>query len=644
VAKARFIAAALALAMLPVACGDRPRESGRIPAGPTFNKHVAPILWEHCGSCHRPGQLAPFSLLTYADVRDRARDVARVTTEREMPPWLPESGSGEFKNERRLRSDQIAIIQQWVKNGAIEGDKSELPPAPSFPDGWQLGQPDLVVSLPQPYTLPPSETDVFRNFVMPIALVSTRYVRAVEFRPGNPRIVHHAVIGIDRSRASRRLDEEDPEPGYEGMFSETSQSPDGHFVSWTPGKVPYMEAAEMAWPLERGTDAVLQMHMLPSTRPVTVNPQIGFFFTDTPPSRVPFMLKLGVTTIDIRPGDQNYAVADRYALPVDVDALSIYPHAHYLATEMKAQATLPDGSTKSLLWIKQWDFSWQDVYQYRTPLFLPRGTTITMQYSYNNSESNPHNVNHPPKRVMYGPHSSDEMGDLWLQILPRNPADVSVLATDYARRQSAAGIAGAEHMVETAPRNAGHHNFLGAQYLRAGRVIEAIAQLRTALTLNPRYAEAYNNLGLALQSRGQLGEAIGAFKQAVQTKPGDDRVHLNLANALNATGRIEEAIQQFEETLRLNPDSADAHNNLGILLGSRRLLDDAIGHFEQAVAINPSYADAHNNLAIALGARGQYDEAIRHARRALEIRPDYADAQSNLDVLLKSKAAGRSPR
>ena len=634
----------IALAMFPVGCSRRPPESGQIPSAPTFNKHIAPILWEQCGSCHRPGQLAPFSLLTYVDVREHARDVARVTADREMPPWLPESGFGEFKNERRLRSDQVEVIQRWIKNGAVEGDSSDLPPTPPFPDRWQLGQPDLVVSLPQPYTLAPSDTDVFRNFVMPIAVASTRYVRAVEFRPGNPRIVHHAVIGIDRTRASRRLDEEDPEPGYEGMFSETSQSPDGHFVSWTPGKVPYMEAADMAWPLERGTDAVLQMHMLPTSAPVSVNPQIGFFFTDTPPSRVPFMLKLGVTTIDLRPGDQHYPIVDRYVLPVDVDALSVYPHAHYLATEMKASATLPDGSMKWLLWIKQWDFSWQDVYQYRAPVFLPRGTTITMQYSYNNSESNPHNVNHPPKRVVYGPHSSDEMGDLWLQVLPRNPADVNVLATDYARRQLEAGISGAEHMVETAPRNAGHRNFLGAQYLRAGRADEAIAQLRSALALNPRYAEAYNNLGIALQSRGQLGEAIRAFEKALQAKPDDDRVHLNLANALNATGRIDEAIQQFGDTLKLNPDSADAHNNLGILLGSRRLLDEAIGHFEQAVAINPNYADAHNNLAIALGARGQYDEGIRHARRALEIRPDYPDARSNLEVLLKSTGASGSQR
>jgi tetratricopeptide (TPR) repeat protein len=395
----------------------------------------------------------------------------------------------------------------------------------------------------------------------------------------------------------------------------------------------------MSWTLERGSDAVLQLHMLPSRVPATVAPQIAFYFTDKAPTRVPFMLKLGVTTIDIRPGDRKYAVADQYVLPVDVEALTIYPHAHYLATEMKPFATLPDGSTRGLVWIKSWDFSWQDIYQYRDPVSLPRGTTVTMQYSYDNSEDNPHNVNHPPRRVVYGPHSSDEMGDLWLQVLPRSPGDLKLLARDYARRQLESGIAAAEQMVRSEPGNAGHHNFLGAEYLRAGRMAEALDQLRAAVRLRPRYAEAYNNLGLALQSSGRLAEAIVAYGTALEARPGDDRVHLNLANALSAGGRVDEAIRQFRQTLSLNPDSADAHNNLGILLGTRHLLDEAVAHFEQAVEINPDYADAHNNLAIALGARGEYDEGIRHARRALEIRPDYADAQNNLAVLLKSRNA-----
>jgi Flp pilus assembly protein TadD len=606
------------------------------PQPVTFNKDVAPIVFEHCAGCHRPGQLAPFSLLTYAEVSRRLERIVDSVTQRHMPPWLPERGVGPFINERVLTEDQIETIRRWAEAGAVEGHPSDLPPAPVFATGWQLGQPDLVLELPQPYTLPAGSTDVFRNFVIPVPIASRRFVRGVEFRPGRANVIHHAVMGVDRTRTSRRLDAADAEPGYEGMFADTFENPGGFFVGWTPGKAAAFEGPDLAWPLDPGVDLILQLHLLPSRDAVAVSPQIGLFFSDAPPKRSPLLLKLGTTTIDIPAGEGRYEVTDRFVLPVDVEVLSVYPHAHYLGKEIEASATLADGSAKPLISIKNWDFMWQDVYRYRTPPLVPRGSTVSMRFTYDNSVANPRNPHQPPRRVVYGPRSSDEMGDLWLQVVTKTPEDAAALVREQARHRQQLALQSAEHMVQVSPRDAGSRNFLAAEYLRGGRVDEALGQLRAALELNPRHAEALNNLGLAEQAQGRTTDAIAAFRRALASRPGDDSMHLNLANALNAVGRVDEAIAEWRRTLAINPDAADAHNNLGMVLGSRRQIDEAIAHFERALAINPEYADAHNNLAIALGAKGRFDDAIAHAQRALDLRPDFAEAKSNLEVLQKA--------
>ena len=600
----------------------------------TFNKDVAPIVFQHCSPCHRPGHVAPFALLTYDDVKRRAAQIATVTADRRMPPWLPEPDYGLFQDERRLRDDQIAIIQQWVQDGTREGDAGELPAAPpARAEGWQLGRPDLIVEMPEPYTLQPHGSDVFRNFVIPLTLSSARYVRAVEFQPGNQHVVHHGVIGIDRTRSSRRFDQEDPEPGYGDRLSEGVQSPEGHFLGWTPGKTPVMEPADMAWRLDRGTDLVVQLHLLPGDHPEVIRASVGLFFTDGPPTRVPVLVKLGSKSIDIPAGEAAYTITDTYVLPADVDVLAVYPHAHYLAREMRGFATLPDGTTTGLIWIKDWDFNWQDEYRYADPVFLPKGTVVTMRYVYDNSEGNAQNPHRPPRRVGYGPHSSDEMGDLLFQVVPRNSADARVLAKDHIERELRANIAGAELRVTVAPQDAGALNWLAASYLQAGRIQEAMPHLEEAIRLRPRYGEAYYNLGSALQVQGGLVEAIRHFREAARLRPEDDRVHLKLANALNASGAVDEAIQHYRRTLAINPESAEAHNNLGVALGSQQKLEEAILHFQQALVIRPDYAEVHNNLGIMLRAQGNVAEAIDHFQRALELRPDDASARENLRSL-----------
>ena len=276
------------------------------------------------------------------------------------------------------------------------------------------------------------------------------------------------------------------------------------------------------------------------------------------------------------------------------------------------------------------------MYQYARPLELPRGTTITMQYTYDNSVDNPRNPHHPPVRVTWGPRSMDEMGDLWIQMLPRHSADLTILERDYVQRDLRANIAAAEQLVRIAP-DAEKQNLLAVRYLQAGRFDEARTHLEEALRLRPDYAEARTNLGSVLQAQGRLNEAIDAFRQALRNKPKDGQVHFNLGNALTAAGRIDEAIDHFRQATSFTPGSFEAHNNLAVALGSRGRFEEAIRHLRRALEINADYADAHNNLGLALGSIGKRDEAIRHFQRALQIRPDYTDAQQNLELWLKSK-------
>jgi tetratricopeptide (TPR) repeat protein len=627
-----------------------PNPEARIPspgsraAGPvTFNKDIAPILFENCATCHRPiedgpnvkgGDVlcvagAPFSLLDYESARARAREIADATLTRAMPPWLPEAGHGEFLNPRRLRDDQIALIQQWVEQGTPEGDAAQMPKPPAFPEGWQLGTPDVVLKSVESYTLQPGKGEVFRNFVFPVPRSSTRYVRAIEFRADNQKVLHHANVAVDPSRVARRLDRADAGPGFATMPEDEVQNVFG----WSPGKVPILEPADTAWALEEGSDLVVQLHMVPGAKAETVQPSIGLFFTSTPPTRVPIVVKLESKSIDIPAGEANYAIEDSYVLPVDVSAVSVYPHAHYLAKEMRGTATLPDGSEKPLVWIKRWDIRWQDQYRFKDPIALPMGTTLRMRFTYDNSPANTRSPR-PPRRVVWGQNSTDEMGALWVEVIPRRGEDAAVLTRDYFRRALATDIASAELQVRNNPKDPAAHNRLALKYVQAGRIPDAQARLDEALRLAPNDAEAHSNLGTVLQMQGRLSEATPHLQTAIKLKPNDDRIRFNFANGLMAAGRSTEAMREYERAIALNPENADAHFNLAMLLGPQNRLDEAITHLRRVIELTPRNSEAHRNLSVAYGLQGKIDEAITEAREALRIQPDSAAARQHLDRLL----------
>lgn len=659
----------VALAGFLLACSRAGRDAtgdqaGTVAAREVTYNDVAPILFTNCATCHRPvddappggaaapsaafraaaekagipiGPLcvagAPFSVLDYESVRPYARAIASAVQRRAMPPWLPEPGHGDFVGERRLSDEEIALITRWADSGAPPGNAADAPQPPAFSGGWQLGTPDLVLTLPEPYVLEPGGRDVFRNFVIPVPIDSTRYVRAVEFRADRPQLLHHADLAVDLGRVSRALDRAEPGPGFSSMDADQVYNVYG----WSPGKVPTLEAAEHAWTLHPGTDFVLLLHMIAGERPEPVQPTIGLFFSDTPPTRTPVSVKLEAKAIDIPAGESDYVVEDSYVLPVDVDALSIYPHAHYLGKDMRGTATLPDGSVQDLLWIGQWDFRWQDRYRYRAPLFLPKGTRLSMRFTFDNSAANPANRFDPPQRVRSGPRSIDEMAQLWLEVVPRRAEDTATLNADFVRRTLLAGISKAELDVRLEPESASARNLLATRYLQVGRTADALAQLEEALRLNPRHAEARSNLGLVLQARGQLNVGLQHLRTAVELKPKDDAVRFNLGGGLLAVGRTDEAIRELRTAIALNPENADAHFNLGVVLGPRNQLDEAVTHLRRAVEINPLNADAHHNLAVAYGLQQRVDDAIAAAQTAVRLKPESAPAREQLQRLLAAR-------
>ena len=634
------LTAALAIALSCGGTAPTPTEpeSRPKPSRWTFTRDIAPVIYKNCAGCHRPGEAGPFPLLSYDDVRRRAQLVQTVTQSRYMPPWLPEPGFGDFEGVRRVSGEEIAMIEEWVATGTPEGDPTDLPPLPEWTQGWQLGEPDLVIRMPEPFELPAGGEDVFRNFAIPIPVSEPKYVQGFEFRPGNARIVHHARMLLDRSGRSRQHDAEEPGPGFaSSMFMDEIFDPAGHWIGWTPGKQPVLRPDDMAWELSPGTDLVLEMHMLPTGKPERIQSSLGFYFTAAKPSRTPFIVRLGSKTIDIAPGEKNYVIEDRYVLPVDVEVLNVYPHAHYLGQQMEGWAVLPDGTKHPLLRIERWDFDWQDEYRYVKPPALPRGTTLEMRFTYDNSEANAENPRNPPVRVTYGWKTAEEMGDLWFQVLPRGSNDWALLSRDFGRKERLAQIAGYEKQLEIHPEDYEKHNALGNLYLEANETGKAMPCFRRALAIKPDYPYAHYNLGVASESLGKADEAIGHYRSALRHRPDHAPSHNNLAIALFARGDVSAAMRHFKEAVAADKNNPEAHNNLGIVLGSQGDLDAAAREFRQALRLAPEYAEAHNNLANTLGAMGKLDEAIRHYKEALEISPDYDDARRNLALAERAR-------
>lgn len=377
-------------------------------SGLTYARDIAPILGANCVSCHRPGEVAPFSLLSYEDARNHAAVIAAVAEKRTMPPWKAAPDYGDFSDARRLTAEQIGLLRQWVAEGAPRGKMSDLPPLPKFTEGWTLGKPDLEIEPDRAYTVGAEGRDVYRCFVLPTGFAEDRYVSAVELRPGNRAVVHHVLLFLDTSGAARKLAARSSEPGYEA-FGGLGFLPAGGLGGWAPGNLPRRLPKGVGMLLPKGADLVMQVHYHRSGKQEQDRTRIGLYFVDAPVDKQLHVLPVINPFLRIPAGEKNHRVDARLPVLTDVTLLQVTPHMHLLGRDMTVAATLPDGGTKPIVRIPDWNFNWQTTYTYKQPVRLPKGSRIDLVAHYDNSADNPRNPSSPPKVVTWGEQTTDEM-------------------------------------------------------------------------------------------------------------------------------------------------------------------------------------------------------------------------------------------
>ena len=388
----------------------------------SYTRDIAPILNSNCVQCHRDGQVAPFSLMTYDQAAHHAKQMARVTDEQLMPPWKAEPGYGHFLDERRLTDREVSLITQWAQAGAPQGDAADLPPSPTFSDGgWTLGEPDIVLQMPQAFTVPAAGRDVYRVFPIHIDIPEDRYVVGFEFKARATTVLHHALFFLDDTGRGRELaaKSNDGQPGYRS-FGGVGFPASGGLGGYAPGAMPYFLPDGVGRPLRKGSDLVLQIHYHPDGKEHQDQSKLALYFAKKPIRKISISFPVITRQIDIPAGDANYQRDVTVKVPTDVTLLGLTPHMHLIGKQMKVTAYPPDGSTVPLISIKDWDFRWQDQYRFAEPVHLPRGTVVKMQAIYNNSTSNPDNPSNPPQRVTYGEQTTNEMCICFLQLTVDN--------------------------------------------------------------------------------------------------------------------------------------------------------------------------------------------------------------------------------
>ena len=595
----------------------------------TFNHDIAPLVYTHCATCHHPGGIGPFALLSYKDVRKHASQIQTVTATRYMPPWPPEPGSGDFKGDRHLAPEQIKLIANWVQSGAPEGAGPAAAP-PAYTNEWQMGKPDLVLRMPQAFPMPSDGPDLFRNFIIPANLTATQYIRGFELHLNNKRAVHHANVVLDRTQSLRRRDGEDGHPGFPGMDVTTEAAPndfdpDSHFLFWKPASLLRPHPDDMSSPRDPGTDLILNLHLQPPGKTEAIQAEIALYFARTPPTKKPMLIQLEHDgALHIPPGDRNFVVEDHLTLPVAVDLLAIYPHAHYLGKVIEAWGVKPGGQRLTLIRIPDWDINWQATYEYRQPIFLPKGTTVWMRIHYDNSAANSRNPAHPPVPVEAGNRSQDEMGHVWLQVLPKDlpdredprlplqeaamnrrlqkyPADFLAHYNLGALLQSRQDLTGAADAYLAAIRlqtnSATARNSLGTIYMMQDRFDDAIRELKQATVLDPNYLNARFNLGRSLAAVANLPAAAAEYTAYLAARPDDAEAQQAIASVYLAQKQYAQAARHLREAAKTKPNDADLQANLGAAEAMAGNLTSAVQAFEAALRLDPSNATARQNLA-----------------------------------------------
>jgi Flp pilus assembly protein TadD/mono/diheme cytochrome c family protein len=590
------VAAYAFIAALPMLIASALRPSLSVQASDvvTWRQQVAPIVFKNCTSCHHAGGSGPFSLTSYQEAKRWSSVMQTVTASRYMPPWLPAPGHDEFVGDRRMSEADIATIRRWVQQGMKEGDGAD-PAPPTYSSDWELGPPDLILEMTSPLQVPASGQDLFMNFALPTEITSTRWIRAMQIKPGSPRLVHHANVIIDRTASLRRAHPESWRSGVPGMDilvdSGESFDPDSHFLFWKPDSTALVEPASMPWRLDPGNDLVLNMHLKPTGKVEQVQARIGLYFSDKPATEHPMLLQLEHDDkLDIPAGDKSFVIQDSLTLPVAVDVLGVYPHAHYLGKELEGWATLPNGESRSLVLIRDWDINRQSVYRLSKPLRLPRGTVLHMRYTYDNSSANLRNPNSPPIRVRAGNRSVDEMGHLWLQVLPRpEPGTTSDGRTQLEK-------AWMQNRLTKDPNDTVALYNLGSLAMMSGDGKQAASLYQRVLAIHPGDVRTMTSIASASAIEGDWRAAQKQYRAAVEKDASYTDAAFDLAQIDLRHDDLPEAESLLRALSRAHPDDAAIHAELGTTLATRKSPDEAKQQFQEALGLDARNVEALSGL------------------------------------------------
>ncbi|MCC9602461.1 redoxin domain-containing protein [Stieleria sp. JC731] len=388
----------------------------------TYSGQIARIIQDRCQSCHRDGQIAPFALRTYEDAVRWKTEIAAYTKSRVMPPWKASQSVGHFSNDISLSDDEIDLISRWVEQGSPMGEASEIPPTPKYNDKWEIGQPDLVLEMPEPYTIGPEGEDDYRHFIIPYEADKDRFVQAIDVQPGNRNTVHHVIVYVDTSGRARELDAEDPGPGYT-RFGDVGFDAASMLGGWAPGMQPIQTPEGTGRWLPKKCDIVVQVHYYRTGFEEQDQTQFGLYFSKAE-QPVPTQMQLAINhRFVIPPGEKRHQVNAQCRIHRDSYLFGITPHMHLLGETMSVNATLPSGEDLPLIRIDDWDFNWQTMYRYNRLQKLPAGTIVSVEATFDNSDSNPNNPNHPPRPVGWGEKTTDEMCIAFLSLVPQSDYD-----------------------------------------------------------------------------------------------------------------------------------------------------------------------------------------------------------------------------
>ena len=388
-----------------------------LPVPLTYERHILPLLRANCTSCHQPKGSAPFSLASYGKAKRRARMSALVTKKRRMPPWFAAPNFGHFKGQRRLTSLQIAALQSWAKAGAPKGEEKVIfPPLPKLESNWELGEPDLVVTMEEPYTVPGTGDDIYRRFVVSNPFPEDVKIRAIDFHPGDPTVVHHSIVYADYVGWGRKQDAKDKEIGFDAFRGKKPELvlP---FGGWAPGSTAENLPKGYATVLPGGCDLIIEIHYHLSGKEAKDQSSFAFYFAKEAIKHEIDGFVLGSELLHIKAGRKDHKEQVSLTLPATIRLLTIQPHMHFIGKSARAVAVLPDGKVLPLISVPDWDFRWQSIYSYRQPLYLPKGTRIDVEFVFDNSDDNPDNPHHPAQDINYGPQSTDEMMELYFTIV-----------------------------------------------------------------------------------------------------------------------------------------------------------------------------------------------------------------------------------